>query len=254
MSLKILRKSGRYNLYIIPYIFTFANAFFGLLSVINALNDNLIASAYCIILAACMDCFDGRLARAFGSTSYLGMELDSLCDAISFCFSPTILIYSWLDDDLGVKGVFVLALYLCAGLFRLAKFNTTCDEQRSFFCGLPTTIAAFFCAAIVINHSWLAAHHFAFFLTRKSILSVMSILAFLMVSTIRFPSFKYNKLRHFFIPLMIIICISALISVLRGYPFFFFVLLGYLFCSILLNVKNFLHKITFLRPNAFKFK
>ena len=77
MSTKRCKKS----LFLIPFCFTFANAFFGFLSVIEALRGNVMLSALCIGFAACADALDGRLARALGSSSYLGAELDALCDA-----------------------------------------------------------------------------------------------------------------------------------------------------------------------------
>ena len=99
---KNLKKKGKQNLFIVPFLFTFANAVFGLLSVIKTLECEFVTASYCIILAALMDFFDGKLARAFNSTSCLGMELDSLCDAISFCFAPAILLYSWYFHNFGV--------------------------------------------------------------------------------------------------------------------------------------------------------
>lgn len=235
MSLKTL-KFHKKSFFVIPYLFTFANALFGFLSVVNALNDNWAVSAYCIILAAVMDCFDGRLARALGSTSCLGMELDSLCDAISFCFAPVILLYSWYGNLLGVRGLFVLGIYLCSGLFRLAKFNTTCDDQKSFFCGLPTTLAAFIIATLVIYSPWFEAHHAACLVSPKNVLSLVAGLAFLMVSSLRFPSFKYGKKKSLLS--WLIVALGSLIVVanmLYGYPLFFFILLIYVLGSLLYN-------------------
>lgn len=118
-----LQNSGKKKLFLIPFFFTFANALCGFMSVVKTLDEEYLIAALCIILAAGMDLCDGRLARMIGSTSVLGMELDSLCDAISFCFAPAILLYSWSLYQLGVAGLVVLSLYLCAGLFRLARFN-----------------------------------------------------------------------------------------------------------------------------------
>ena len=84
ISFKKLQHSGKKNLFIIPFLFTFGNALCGFMSVIKTLDEEYLLAALFILLAALMDLCDGRLARWFGSTSVLGMELDSLCDAISF--------------------------------------------------------------------------------------------------------------------------------------------------------------------------
>jgi CDP-diacylglycerol---serine O-phosphatidyltransferase len=160
-TLKAVTKMGkkRYkeSLHIIPYFFTFANALFGFLSVIAALKGNFILAASYIGLAACMDACDGRLARAFGSTSYLGAELDGLCDAISFCCAPPILLYCFYQDTMGIVGLAILGSYLCAGLFRLAKFNTTKTTYNGYFSGLstPATIPiASFAKLTAIPNPW----------------------------------------------------------------------------------------------------
>ena len=142
MRLRLLRESGKKKLIIIPFIMTFANACLGLLSVLYAWDEQFMVAACCIIAAPFFDGIDGRIARALGSTSSLGMELDSLCDAISFCAAPAIVLYSWKLHAATVLGLFAVGLYLCAGLFRLAKFNRSCAEQRLFFIGLPTPAAA----------------------------------------------------------------------------------------------------------------
>ena len=123
----------------------------------NVLKKIILWQHYLLCLPHFMDLCDGRLARYFGSTSVLGMELDSLCDAISFCFAPAILLYSWSLYQLGIAGMVVLGLYLCSGLFRLARFNIISITQVTSFVGLPTTIAAFFFANVVMYEKWLAS-------------------------------------------------------------------------------------------------
>src|SRR5581483_7627158 len=112
--------------------------------------------AYYIILAAFMDLIDGRLARALGSSSYFGMELDSLCDAISFCLAPSVLLYSWFPGPVVGWGTLSLVLYLCLGLSRLARFNLTAEKQQAAFIGLPTPIAAFFVSTLILSDTWIA--------------------------------------------------------------------------------------------------
>lgn len=191
-TLKVKFTENRYKkqLSLIPYFFTFANALFGFLSVIAALKGNFIQAASYIGVAACMDACDGRLARALGTTSYLGAELDGLCDAISFCCAPPILLYCFYQEMIGYIGTIVLATYLCAGLFRLAKFNTTKNNFNGYFSGLSTPISAFFLASIVLYYDWIKFYHMSWLLHPTSIFVLLIVLSLLMISTIPFPSFK----------------------------------------------------------------
>lgn len=196
LILKRLRKPKRpKHVYIIPFIFTFLNAFFGLLSVLYTIEHNYIMAAYCILSAVCMDFWDGRLARALNTCSSLGMELDSLCDAISFCFAPAILMYSWHVHQIGILGLIAVCLYLCSGLFRLAKFNAQNMNQNNYFIGLPTTFAACFIALFVLLAVWfeVSTHN-----ALSSSLGVLLILSYLMPSSMRFPSLKQIRMSSFY--------------------------------------------------------
>ena len=186
-------KRCKKSLFLIPFCFTFANAFFGFLSVIEALRGDLILSALCIGFAACADALDGRLARALGSSSYLGAELDALCDAISFCCAPTILIYSVFQDSMSWVSVVLLGVYLCAGLFRLAKFNVTQSSSSAYFSGLSTPVSAFFLATLILYFDWFVQSPLWFLVDAWGITFVVGILALLMISTIPFPSFKKTR-------------------------------------------------------------
>jgi len=234
LNLKKLKKRGKQNLFVVPYFFTFANAIFGLLSVIQTFEGNYIGAAYFIILAAVMDLFDGKLARAFGSTSYLGMELDSLCDAISFCFAPAILLYSLYFKNLGLLGVFVLSLYLCCGLLRLAKFNTSSSIQTrdiNYFVGLPTTVSAFLIAQLVINFDWILTH-FLFFLKNPFLLALFVIaIALLMVSPVKFPSFKKIN-PNLLLGAIFVIVVAGSVGLMHGLPVIFLGLFAYVFIFV----------------------
>jgi len=250
LKLKNLRKKGKQNLFVIPYFFTFANAVFGLLSVIKIFEGNFIGAAYCIMLAGVMDFFDGKLARAFGSTSYLGMELDSLCDAISFCFAPAILLYSLFFYDLGLLGVFVLSLYLCCGLLRLAKFNISSSQQNKnmrYFVGLPTTAAAFLIAQLVIHFNWIS-NNFLLFLRNPLLLALfVAAIALLMISSVTFPSFKKVRPKSLIIAVSVI-SVASILGFVYGFPVIFLGLFSYILISVLYFVfYNTLLSIPFLK-------
>lgn len=182
------------TLKVVPFFFTFANALLGLLAVLKAIDAEFIIAVYCILLAAFMDSLDGRLARRFNATSGLGAELDSLCDAISFCCAPAILLYSWGVSDFGILGLAVLGLYLCAGLFRLARFNIIAQHDDSFL-GLPTPMAAFFLLSFIVYRDWFTEHAIGFIFSKSLFLLIILFIAFLMISTIKFPAFKHKSPR-----------------------------------------------------------
>jgi len=242
VSLKVIKESGKRKLFLIPYFFTFANAFFGFVSVLQALEGNIRLAAYLIGLAVLMDVLDGRLARAFKSSSALGMELDSLSDAISFCFAPAVLLYSWKLSDTGLLGIGILAAYLCAGLLRLAKFNVISNQKETedFFIGLPTTSAALFLIHFVLYEQWMVNHFLQPLVTPAGLLVLVALLAFLMISPIRFPAFKrtYLSSRVFFFML----AGGGIISIFlltQKIPVFFLALCAYIFGSILYAILSF---------------
>lgn len=227
-----IRRTKKYRKLLVPWIpsfFTFANALLGMLSIIKTLDGDYRIAAYCIIGAAFMDACDGRIARALGTTSYFGMELDSLSDAISFCLAPTILLYSWLPYTLSYQHLILLGLYLCAGLGRLAHFNTTHQKQTNLFKGLPTTVAAFFIASLIVESTKIQQSFLYPVLSMTGISILISVLAYLMISPLPFPSAKRyslsNKLNRLKLMIGLSLCIFCII---KGYPLFFLLITSYI--------------------------
>lgn len=186
LKLNLNRQRLTKGLRIIPNLFTLCNAFFGFSSIILAANNNFVAAAEFILMGAIMDALDGRIARFIKVTSDLGTQLDSLCDAISFCLAPAVLIYLWQLQDIEAAGFLACALFVLAGVLRLARFNVTHEQQVVFSLGTPSTIAGTFLATFLLNH-----HTHAF--TPKSLVGLLILvtaLAGLMVSRIPFPTFK----------------------------------------------------------------
>ena len=221
----------------VPFLFTFANALFGFLSIIKTIEGDFLAAALCIIAAVIMDGCDGRLARYFNTSGELGSELDSLCDAISFCLAPCVLLYSWYLHHFNIIGLFgvVLGLYLCAGLFRLARFNTLIHDdlvdQSVFYSGLPSTIAAFFIAVLIAYDASLVDSFMHRLLTAKIMAGLIVVLALLMISTFSFPVFKKIKLQKYsLIVYAQIVGLSLLIAwfAYHGYPVLIVILISYI--------------------------
>lgn len=222
----------------IPHIFTLANALCGYVSIIQSLEGNYTIAAYAIILAAVMDFLDGRIARALGTTSCIGMELDSLSDAISFCLAPTIMLYSSQSPANTNLLLIALGCYLCAGLWRLARFNVSSHQPCNVYRGLPTTIAAFFMAALIMAEPWLDYYvqgHIAY----RALLVLVLTLAYLMISTIPFPTFKTapsKKMKLLALGLTATIPLVVWYSY-QGYPCFLFLISFYILSSIALRNK-----------------
>ena len=180
----------RAGLQIIPNIFTLGNAFFGFCSVIFASHEAWIAASFCIFFGALMDTLDGQVARLVRSSSDFGLQLDSLSDAITFCFAPAFLIYCWQLNRLGVIGIVICSLFLAFGLLRLAKFNITHSEQTHSFIGVPKPFAACFLASFVLNTQDISFNSFFLLMTFAF---GMVVLSGLMVCSVRIPTFKHIK-------------------------------------------------------------
>ena len=180
------RFTRRANLNQLPNLITLGNACFGFTSMIFAAHGNFFAAGYFILLGALMDALDGRVARYVGVTSPLGAQLDSLSDAISFCMAPAFLTYFWVLRKMGLIGYAACAFFLLAGIARLAKFNITSSEQSTAFIGMPTTMAGCFLVTLLLNsQTFLLEPSYIFF-----ILSLVVTLGLLMISKVRFSSFK----------------------------------------------------------------
>jgi CDP-diacylglycerol--serine O-phosphatidyltransferase len=234
LRLSVLRKRRdrmkHYKLFIANGI-TLLNALFGFIAIIKAIEGDVLVSAYCILFAALLDGCDGRIARALGSTSAFGSELDSLADAVSFCGAPMVLMYQWLPKEIHFMTVLLLGLYLCAGLWRLAKFNVITKESTQFI-GLPTTIAALTLALFVVYQPWLLCHC-THFITVPLLITLIMCLGYLMVSSITFTKLNRYCARARWEKLLVIFAGIIMISAhLNGIPLLFFALLSYIIGSI----------------------
>jgi CDP-diacylglycerol--serine O-phosphatidyltransferase len=131
---------------------------------------------------------DGRIARLTGTASDFGVEFDSLADVISFGIAPAILSFAWGLAPLGRVGWAVGFLFLSAAALRLARFNiqSAAGGDKRYFVGMPSPAAAAIPAATVyaFPHGLLDPSH------ALLALPMVILPALLMVSTIRFRSFK----------------------------------------------------------------
>ncbi|EAJ0335442.1 CDP-diacylglycerol--serine O-phosphatidyltransferase [Campylobacter lari] len=200
-------------IYILPNIFTAASIFLGIISVIASINQNFDKALIYIILSLICDGLDGRVARATNSTSKFGVEFDSLADLIAFGVAPAMLFYMSIGYEYDRFGSLIAGLFVVFGAIRLARFNvTTGTYEPSVFIGLPIPTAA------VVSALWVSAYLYYDFLRDFSlmIVCIQILLAFLMVSNIRYPSFKKIDLKRANV-LKVLILLVVLFSMLYLY-------------------------------------
>jgi CDP-diacylglycerol--serine O-phosphatidyltransferase len=179
--------------YVVPCMLTICSLFSGFYSIISAINGHFFAAAIAIIVAAVFDGLDGRVARMTGSTSTFGMELDSLCDMVSFGVAPGLLAYLWALTPYGRYGWLAAFLYVATTALRLARFNSqTVASPSHDFTGLPCPAAAGMIATSVMfsNHVFKTTDT----VQHISLLLLVYLLSYLMVSTHRYLSFKHTDI------------------------------------------------------------
>ena len=136
----------------VPSFFTLMNLFCGFLSLIQVYEGSLTNAAWLILLAAFFDMLDGMMARLTNGTSLFGVELDSLCDVVSFGVAPSFMIWAFGLREFGTPGVIVASLPALAGAIRLARFNVNFEGTKSdYFSGLPIPTSAMVIVAIILN-------------------------------------------------------------------------------------------------------
>ena len=217
------RRGIKKGLYLLPSTFTAANIGMGFFSVMASLrgyqllDENIPAAtaqfdnaARAIGWAALFDALDGRIARMTKTTTEMGIQLDSLADVLTFGIAPAVLAYAWgygssLPDGSQAQklGWFVSFMFLMCGALRLARFNVQATRPRTLsegtakvdkknFVGLPIPAAAGLIAAFVhFAPSPLKAYGDDLAPLYTGIaMGVIAVLGALMVSTIRYSSFK----------------------------------------------------------------
>ena len=220
------RKGLKKGVYLVPSLFTAMNilaGFYSLMatmsgfrllgiggpSAIKEAGDRFDYAAMAIGWAFVCDMLDGRIARMTKTTTEIGIQLDSLADIVSFGLAPALLAYAWgygtaLQDWSNARQLawFISFMFVICGAFRLARFNVQASRPRPLaegtpkvdkksFVGLPIPVAGCLVAAIV---------HFAptpikYAPHRAELLAIlmmvlMGFLSLLMVTTLRFTSFK----------------------------------------------------------------
>lgn len=208
-----LEEKRRRGIHLLPNAITTGAMFFGFYSIMMSISGNYRHAVWALVAAGIMDLLDGRIARLVKGTSAFGQEYDSLSDLIAFGFAPAILAYFWALNGFGRLGWGVAFLYLACAAIRLAKFNTLTEEEESkkYFRGIPSPGAAGLIVVIVMMHidyypqlyqNGLAETGEAGLppdaaLARGGMLIWVILVSLLMVSNVRFRTFKDIRIKKY---------------------------------------------------------
>ncbi len=208
-------------IFLLPNLFTAASIFTAVVAIVSATHGRFEKAAWLIFLSLLFDGLDGRIARLTHTTSRFGVEFDSLADIVAFGVAPAILLYHYTGVDYGRFGVLVMALYIVFGAVRLARFNVMSpNTDPTVFIGLPIPTAAIFVSVWVLMFQRYET------LRQYNVLLLVATLAMalLMVSNIRYPSFKKIRLERpmvtkTFVALIVVSSLMYLYPV-EGFAFF----------------------------------
>ncbi|ROU07669.1 CDP-diacylglycerol--serine O-phosphatidyltransferase [Lysobacter enzymogenes] len=209
------RPRGR-GIYLLPNLFTTGGMFAGFYAIIAATQGRFDEACVAIFVAAILDGVDGRVARLTNTQSEFGVQYDSLADLISFGLAPALVMYHWaleatkldgvIPGKIGWVGAFLYAA--CAAL-RLARFNSQVGQvDKRWFIGLASPAAAGLVASFVWTcHSFdLSGEEL-----RYAALAVTVLAGLLMVSRVRYVSFKGSGPRNDRVPFLAILVVVAVL-------------------------------------------
>lgn len=200
----------RRGVYLLPSLFTTANIFCGFTAIMMSFQGEFQMAAILILIAGVLDGLDGRVARMTGGTSDFGGEFDSLADVVSFGMAPAFLAFVWGLSPLRRYGWIIAFLFLICGAVRLARFNIQHGaSDRRWFVGLPIPMAAAAVAGCVLCFRFRIQDKVTSWLFALPLLA----LAILMVSRIRYRSFKDIDLRVR-LPFRTVLLIAVFIAVI----------------------------------------
>lgn len=185
-------------MFVLPNLFTVSSVFCGFYAIVLASGDpgpeQLYRATVAIFFGTFFDMADGRVARLTKTQSEFGMQLDSLADMVTFGVAPAVLVHKWGLSGLGLLGAVVAFAYVACAALRLARFNVMAARGGgggvAFFTGLPTPLAAAVLVSLVMFHQ----REFSTEVTRElNIVVLVAVLSYLMVSNVRYRSFKDVK-------------------------------------------------------------
>lgn len=235
--------STRNVVVLLPSGATLLNLFFGIFAIVQASRGEFGTAALFVVLGGVADMLDGRIARATGTGTRFGEELDSLVDAITFGLAPALIMYFAVLNQYGWDWIWVF-VYTAAAVTRLARFNVEqAGRAKTHFHGLPSPAAGMTLATYIwFGQTSLYNETILFFGNNKVLADlpwhtlmrfVMGLLAGLMVSNVPYPtvpSVGVRSPRQIIGTLVVLSTLAGVIFLPR--EFFFPALLGYVVFGI----------------------
>ncbi|NEK57345.1 CDP-diacylglycerol--serine O-phosphatidyltransferase [Geodermatophilus sabuli] len=185
-----VRGTRRRALATLPSLFTLANMMCGFAAILVSIRGQYTLAAVLVGLSIVFDITDGAVARLVGAVTPFGLQFDSLADLVSFGISPAVLAFTLFSegrDEWDPLGWVVCFLWVACAAIRLARFNTTIDPtaDKRYFIGMPSPGAAGVVLASVFAFGDQMQGR-----DRLWVLLIVAVPALLMVSNIRFRSFR----------------------------------------------------------------
>jgi CDP-diacylglycerol--serine O-phosphatidyltransferase len=192
MTKKIINKSY------FPNSLTLMNLFSGFAAIIYISQNEFVMAAMFIVLGAIFDGLDGALARMLNTSSELGVQLDSLCDVVTFGVAPSFMLYQVYFYQFDVLGIILASLPALSGALRLARFNVNTNpfSDKSFFVGFPIPSGALTILSYVVFYQ--LSDNYLNEYKHITIIAVTIATSLAMVSTVKFdnvpkPNLNYIK-------------------------------------------------------------
>lgn len=241
------------GIYLLPNLFTLGALFAGFYAVVAAMKGIFDHAAIAIIVAMLMDTLDGRVARLTNTQTPFGAQLDSLSDMISFGIAPALVIYSFSTNYLGKIGWLASFVYTAAAALRLARFNTRISSNdKRYFQGLASTPGAGIIAGLV----WVCVEYDITGYSIRLLASIVTItVGLLMVSNIKYRSFKDLDLKGnvSFMVILLVVFFFVLISI-DPPDIFFIIFLLYGFSGPVTRIWHTFHKRRLRKKREFQNK
>jgi len=233
--MKQTNKPPSKGLYLLPNLFTTSALFAGFYAITAAVNGKFEIAVISIFIAMVLDGLDGRVARMTNTQSEFGAQYDSLADLVSFGVAPAMVAYVWGLSSLGKIGWMVAFVYATCGALRLARFNvahSTADKR--YFQGLASPAAA----ALVAGYIWLMEEsQVSGDAAVYGLLAVTLFSGLLMVSNIRYHSFKELNFTGK-VPFVVAVIVMLVLALVYAAPplVLFIVCLAYALSGIALTI------------------
>jgi len=231
--------SPRKLMFVLPNLFTVTSILCGFYALTlcagEAAPAQLHQAALAILFAMFFDGCDGRVARLTRTQSDFGMQLDSLADVVSFGAAPGLLVYKWALEPLGFVGLLLAFSFTACGALRLARFNVLAMRSPqggggNFFVGLPIPLAASVLVSMIIAHYAATGGEPLDASARGPVVAGTLMLSLLMVSTVRYRTFKDLRLSPRSALVLALVLASGVVIGTRFHPAY--VLVAYSFAYL----------------------